>query len=522
MRIQDLESRLAADNHLPLLPEVVVKVRAVVASSRSSASDLADVILSDSSLTSRLLKVANSVFYAQRSSKVTHATQAIVVLGFEKVRNLAMALAAHKVLSKLKNPTGILKEFWLHAISTAVGSQLLADKLNNRIGKVPTEEAFVSGLLHDVGKLILSHIDPRRYEQVLDAVSKGEDYIESERIQFQLDHRDAGAALARKWHLPEVLQTAIEGHHDLGPLMHQMEKTGGERSEVWVENTLTWMNRKYARRKHERRDLNMVAIIGVANLMSKSLYGTDGQEPVPIERVHDTAKGVLSMTRTEVDELVEQLRGLVDEVTESFGISIDTLKRFAQQKLAQSKGKPQGQIDHESLAQQRRLQVMQSLTSLFGGNRSFMDKIALVLSHLREVYGFERAFFAVVRSNQKQIEGKLGQGSQAMRLCSKIKVPLGAGGGLLADTVLSAEGQHHEELRNSTNPKIREDRLAASIGSKNFVSLPILADSEVLGLLIFGNSQKATVVSDHDIEPLMMIAGKVGQEIQKATSQKDS
>lgn len=198
---------------LPSLPQVLVGVSRVASDPTSSAADLAGVILKDQALTMKVLRVANSARYAVSTARVTTVSRAVVLLGFESVRAIALGLGAYHLLSSLRRGGEILEGFWIHAVATAVVAQELADLLRYDV----PEEAFVAGLLHDVGKLVLAHRWPDRAAGVYGAGTRGSALLAAEKRAFGVDHVEVGAELARRWELPEVLQAAIARHHRTFP-----------------------------------------------------------------------------------------------------------------------------------------------------------------------------------------------------------------------------------------------------------------------------------------------------------------
>ncbi len=194
---------------LPSLPQVLVGVSRVASDPTSDAADLAGVILKDQALTMKVLRMANSARYALSVQRVTTVSRAVVILGFESVRALALGLGAYQLLSTLKRGGQVLRGFWTDAVATAVLAQEVAELLDHEV----PEEAFVAGLLHDVGKLVLAEHDPRAASDVYGAGLRGPELLAAETRAFGVNHVEVGAELARRWDLPEVLVRTIRRHH---------------------------------------------------------------------------------------------------------------------------------------------------------------------------------------------------------------------------------------------------------------------------------------------------------------------
>ncbi|MGD9268877.1 MAG: HDOD domain-containing protein, partial [Desulfobacterales bacterium] len=150
MKPPDLDRVIARVEDLPTLPRTVLRITELVNDPKSSARDLARIITDDQVLAARLLKLVNSSFYGfpQRISTITGA---IVLLGFDAIRNLLLTTSVFDLFSNRKKLSLIRQEqFWDHSLGCAVAAKVIGNHL--RYDKV--EELFVAGLLHDIGKIV--------------------------------------------------------------------------------------------------------------------------------------------------------------------------------------------------------------------------------------------------------------------------------------------------------------------------------------------------------------------------------
>lgn len=192
------------------LPEVCIRVSEMLEDPRINASEIGKVISQDPGLTARLLKIVNSGFYGF-PSRIETVSRAVTVIGLRELRGLVLAASAVEAFSKIPNDVLNMVKFWRHSVYCGVVAQLLAERCH----VLHSERLFVAGLLHDIGKLILSHRMPNEMREVVRRmqVEDRPDY-EIERDVIGFDHTDVGGELLRSWQMPRTLAEAVQYHHD--------------------------------------------------------------------------------------------------------------------------------------------------------------------------------------------------------------------------------------------------------------------------------------------------------------------
>ena len=197
---------------LPPLPAAVQRLCEMADDPDARLQEMADIILSDQSLTARVLRVANSAFYGF-SGRIGTVNQAIVLLGFHAIRNMALSLSLMSV--RVGGHTRVAldsTDLWRHSLATACAARRIAADQ----GTSDPEEAFVAGLLHDIGKIVLSGFCPEEYASILERVANGDGMLaELERDLFEVDHAIVGRELCAHWKLPQALSAVVAGHHDV-------------------------------------------------------------------------------------------------------------------------------------------------------------------------------------------------------------------------------------------------------------------------------------------------------------------
>ena len=192
---------------LPSPPLVVTKVLRMLNDPDSSVRMLSRVISDDAALASRTLAISRSARFAQRHQPAT-VHEAIIVLGYQNLRNIALATAAQSFLTKNNK---VAEKLWAHSLAAALAARILAQ----RSGSGDADLAFLAGLLHDVGEMILLHGDPRGFEAILKQVEETKcSLIEKEEEAYSFDHSSIGIALLNFWNIDSRIGEAVLCHHD--------------------------------------------------------------------------------------------------------------------------------------------------------------------------------------------------------------------------------------------------------------------------------------------------------------------
>lgn len=194
------------------MPFVATKVMQIVGDANATVEELQKVIQDDQALASRILKIANSALYA-RSRQVTTISDAIVMLGFNNIRSLAIASATRNLYLKRGKVLGLKdKLLWEHSVASGVAARMIAKHTKPGMA----DEAFLWGLLHDIGKLVILQQAPEEFDRVVQAVyNEGREFVDVEQELFSFTHAEVGAMIVRKWKLSERFENAILNHHNL-------------------------------------------------------------------------------------------------------------------------------------------------------------------------------------------------------------------------------------------------------------------------------------------------------------------
>ncbi len=213
---QAIKLALSRIGEIATLPEVTAKIISVVDDPRSTARDLHGIIKNDPALATKILKVVNSAFYGL-PGQVSDLDRAIVLLGLSAVKNIAISASISRLFTSAKlSDTFSARDLWKHSVAVGVVTRQFACLVGKRAF---AEEAFLGGLIHDLGLLVERQAFPEQLAEVIQLVVKTRrPFHEIETEVVGADHQALGAALAAKWKFPRPLQTVLGYHHGVDSL----------------------------------------------------------------------------------------------------------------------------------------------------------------------------------------------------------------------------------------------------------------------------------------------------------------
>jgi len=198
--------------NMPSLPTSVTKVLEICNNPQTSPTDLNHVISLDPVLVGRVLKLINSAYYGM-GQPVTSLARAIIMLGINTVKNLALSTAVIGHLDPQKKSMGLdMEGFWRHSLCVGVSAKFLAKRRG--IDPKMTEEYFTAGLLHDIGKIPLNAVLSKQYLATVSAADRERKSLTlAEENAFGMNHCEAGEMIASAWKLDGAVGDAIKYHH---------------------------------------------------------------------------------------------------------------------------------------------------------------------------------------------------------------------------------------------------------------------------------------------------------------------
>lgn len=203
---EELKKTIMTTGDLPPMPMVATKVIQLVESGRANAEEIARAISSDPAVSARVLKISNSAFYG-RQRKIQTLSDAVIILGHNTLKGLVVAAS----LKEICKPSGLTENMlWEHSFGAGVAARIIA--AHSRC--VGADEAFLAGLFHDIGKIIMNLREKDKFQLLIErCYNEMLPFEEIEQTVFPYTHADLGGYVLEKWNLPKALITAVMQHH---------------------------------------------------------------------------------------------------------------------------------------------------------------------------------------------------------------------------------------------------------------------------------------------------------------------
>jgi HD-like signal output (HDOD) protein len=209
---------------LVAFPFTVAKVLQLTENEKSAAGDLAKVIQADPVISAQLLKIANSVLFASLNRRIGSVKDAIIRVGFKETRRLVMSMSVMKMFGTVNKNIGLDRTaFWFHSLVCGI----ISERLAKLMATVNTEEAFLSGILHDLGILLLDDFFPTVFSRALEyTTNKNSQFVQCEKALLGVTHNDMVAELFTKWKLPDSVTEGVLGQYQFQSFENNLDSPG--------------------------------------------------------------------------------------------------------------------------------------------------------------------------------------------------------------------------------------------------------------------------------------------------------
>ncbi len=432
---QDIRNQLLVAR-LPLMPQILLKLIELCQADEAGMTELVKLIANDAGMTTKVLSVANSAAYHRGGRKVGLG-QALDVLGADIIKTLVISESVFQTFTGFPHTGSIdLRPFWKHSLTTAV----MAREIAKKIGYPQAEEAYLAGLLHDVGRLALLAAAPNEY--AVNFLAQDNEYLCAvEQSTLHISHADAGAWLIERWNLDSFMADSVLYHHESAARLE------GAHPLIRIVHLAHWMS------SHEPEtplaaDAGSLCQIGMEDLLG-------------------IAHGAAAQVKKAADYLGIDLSGVNDLVAPAACAPVaPPVLNLAQDRLTE---------------EVRNMALMTELGQSYTRQKGDAQLFDVVRQNARLLFDLEDTIILLMNGSGQALVG-VSVGEQRQRL-AEFTVTLAGGGGIAA-AALQRRTVFLE--RNHGLLSLPEEQLLRIFEAECLVCVPIASGSRCLGMLVGG------------------------------------
>ena len=462
--IEHLIAHIAAKGELPAAARIVQRLQAAVSSDTCSTLDVARVILSDPGLSAKILRLVNSVQYLQRSGPVSTISRAVLLLGFEAIRDLATSVVVlEAILRDAKSREGITRH-----VVRSFRCGLLAQALAHQVGSPQTEEAYLLGLFADLGTLCLASYCADEYERATALASaRGLPLADAVAATFGLTPSEVAAGLFDHWGFPSQYSSyfrRVPGER------HPTSSSG--KLLALVELADDYTAALDDRNAYEPRGVtdDLAARFAALFALPAERFGAAVAEANESWRARADALGIAVAARPDAADVIvtpaegEHAAAAAPPVAPSDGVNAATLDMISE--------------------------IMRSVLE----HEDINTTLAMVVEGVARTGGFDTVFFALLNASKDQLTGRLGLGDHIRERLEALSQPVHEGGGMLATTVLTRMPQ-----------LVARGMAASNMPLCSWVTYPIVVRDKAIAVLAAGRTAEPPI-SEREL-PIMHLFG---------------
>ncbi|MDP8208400.1 MAG: HDOD domain-containing protein [Candidatus Electryonea clarkiae] len=479
-------NKLKKDADLYSYAPIALRIREVANNPNASAADLANVILHDHGLTTKILKLANSAYYPPYNRRISTLTHAVVIMGFHTIKTLALSVSLYERFQKSDDGDSMMRTFWIHSVATALCSNQIAQMLKYKSG----EEAFVAGFLHDIGKLLISFFTPVEWDAISMKIEMGYTSMQAELQQLGTYHTEVGEYVGTEWNLPENLLAVMRNHHRIGV------------------------------RETKKSTEPLVDIVYIANLIAHRVFHEKGASVCSLKDLKRQAKYLLNLSSEQVNKLIDFVKQNTTNTAEELSIPIFSLNDVGESQEDAS-------VEDETTLKEitalknfiQRKNVEKRL--MFELSESFRQstKISEIYTAFTEGFFRNRLFDVVIlfRVNRRveYLEGVLAYGVESQEEIRNYRFKLSSKNNVFATVV---EENRTELVVDVTQPAYVDTIDKSFVDSLNitsFACVPVVVWGKVESLLMVSYYNEDSVINDDMIEMVHLIAMQAGSALER-------
>ncbi len=458
--LEFLLRRMKHKSDFPALSQAISAVNKLAASDRESVSNLSNVILRDFSLTNKLIRLVNAATYSQFGGTISTVSRAIVILGFDTVKNVAITLILFEHLQN-KSQASRLKD---EIISTFF-SGVLARELAPHVKFKNAEEAFICAMFYNLGKLLVAFYFPEEALEIERLMEKMEEEKAALTV-LGLTFEELGVGVAQSWHFPDRIVSSMRKIHG-DTVRKQESETGMLRVLTNLSNELRGIAQR-GNNHDKTEELEALASKYQALALSERTLG---------HAIEDSLKEF--MVETRILGLDARESFFLKKVNQWSGSKkqLDTAEEVFQKTI-------KAEVTMEKADAAAMLTIgLQDVTNALVEGYDLNDLLRMVSETIYRSMGFSRVVLAIKDSSQNVMAGRFGFGEKSEEVMKHFKFPISK----QKDVFLVALTQGVDILISDIDAENIRERIPSwylkNIDAKSFLLLPIIVDKRQVGLL---------------------------------------
>ena len=482
-------AKIKKSGNLPTLPEILLKLLEACDNETSSLPEIADIIRKDPVLSFRVLQLVNSAYYGLSRNFIS-VDQAVIYLGANSIKNIAVTTCIHQVFEEKRFntiKTFKLRTFWWHSLLCATLSRRIAKKIQY----ANTDEAYLSGLLHNIGRLVLVSTFPEEHKTFLLDTEDVWNELWAEQQLIGITHSEAGAWLVHNWKLNSLIADAIRYHHE--PL-EQIKEAFSLIKIVYVSNLL-----KENRDDHER------------NLEAGSLLlGLDSED------IESIVEGSIE----EVDQIAENLNinakppGISEKNKQKPSVHLECGDESPAGQMPEELVKDEDCRHNTANSQDVLVSRIKNIALLSGFLENLVQAgnseaiITVFEQSMSILFNIERVLFFLPEKDGILLKGRTSATSDLRHLSQGLTLPVQRSSSRIVQAYLTQSLIYLTSASKHVN--LADAQLLSAFRSPTVLVVPIFAHKKPIGVILLGLPASVKTLSVSDSKLVQVIAQQVG------------
>lgn len=480
-------SLIQKSGNLPTLPAILLRLLAACDNDDTPISEIANLISKDPVLSFKVLQLVNSAYYGFRYS-FKGIEQAVIYLGANTIKNLAITMSVHQVFERKrfkKVKRFNISVFWYHSLMCAT----LAKRIAQKTGFVNIDEAYLSGLLHDIGRLILISTFPKEHESILARTEDRKNTLWAETQLLGVTHCEAGSWLMQKWKMSSTMADAILYHHE------SLKKV--------IEA------------------FPLVKILYVSSLLSENNSN--------IEERNDAIDQLMGLSQTDIQEIFDGAAEEVEQIAVNLEIKVekppepqpdiqDRIEEGAREQKSSSASPQPDQTadtyDHEGTLQETLTSRIKNVSLLSGFLESLAKAgdvstiVAACEQAMSIIFNIEKVLFFLTDKDNILLKGHTSPTNSLQQMSEGLTLTIQQSSSLIVQTY-HAQSMCYLQT-GASNDNLADEQILAILGCNTVLLVPLVAGDNPAGVILLGLPAEMNELSSSDKKLVQVVAQQVG------------